>query len=90
MPKSEFPNNPKRMWVFDRIFPDFKLIIEIDGGIWIAGAHGHPVDITRNMTKQNDAALLGFQLLRFTPREAKNGHAITFTQRVLHTKGWKP
>jgi very-short-patch-repair endonuclease len=77
-------------WVFDFAFPELKLLVEIDGGIWIGGAHGHPLDITRNMTKQNDATLAEFALLRFTPAEVKSGHAIAFTQRVLAHKGWKP
>jgi hypothetical protein len=77
-------------WVFDFAFPEQLLLVEIDGGIWIGGAHGHPVDITRNMTKQNDATHAGLSLLRFTPAEVKSGHAIAFTQRVLANKGWKP
>jgi hypothetical protein len=76
-------------WVFDFAFPEYSLFVEIDGGIWIQGAHAHPTDITRNMIKQNDATLAGFQVLRFTPAQAKNGDAIAFTQRVLANKGWK-
>lgn len=80
------------MWEFDFAFLAHKLLIEIDGGIWRpgGGAHSHPIDITRNMTKQNDAALAGFITLRFTPAEVKSGHAIAFTQRVLATRGWRP
>lgn len=41
------------------------------------------------MTKQNDAMLLGYQVLRFTPAEVKTGHAVAFTQKVLQSKGWE-
>lgn len=80
-----------KVWRFDFVWPEYKLIVEIDGGVWMAGggAHSHPVDITRNMTKQNDAALEGFCILRFTPAEVKSGHAIAFTQRVLYARGWR-
>ncbi len=77
-------------WVFDFAFLAEQLLVEIDGGIWIQGAHAHPTDITRNMTKQNDATLAGFQVVRFTPAEVRSGHAVAFTQRVLAAKGWKP
>lgn len=87
--KSQFPGNPRRKWAADFVFKDFKLICEIDGGIWIKGAHAHPLDITRNMTKGNDAALLGFMVLHFTPTEVKSGHAVAFTEKVLKTRGWK-
>jgi hypothetical protein len=79
-----------RMWEFDFAWPDFMLIVEINGGVWMpgGGAHSHPIDITRNMTKQNDAALAGFFVLQFTPDDVKHGDAIAFTQRVLHERGW--
>jgi very-short-patch-repair endonuclease len=75
----------------DFCFPDYWLIVEIDGGIWMpgGGAHSHPIDIERNMRKQNDALLWGYSMLRFTPKEVQNHHAIGFTQKVLFAKGWR-
>jgi hypothetical protein len=86
---SKHPNSASRKWRADCVFPDYKIFVEIDGGVWIRGAHGHPKDILRNMTKQNDAMLLGFTVLRFTPQEVRSGHAVEFTQKVLTEKGWK-
>lgn len=90
LPRKDGKNIP-RMWEFDFAWPDFNLIVEINGGVWMpgGGAHSHPIDITRNMTKQNDAALAGFFVLQFTPDDVKHGNAIAFTQRVLASKGWK-
>lgn len=86
---SKHPNTAARKWRCDFVFQDFKTMVEIDGGIWIKGAHGHPQDIIRNMTKGNDAILLGFMVLHFTPAEVQNGHALAFTEKVLKAKGWK-
>lgn len=86
---SRYPASATRKWRADLVFPDYRVMVEIDGGIWIKGAHGHPTDILRNMAKQNDAMLLGYQVLRFTPAEVRSGHAVDFTQRVLKSKGWK-
>ena len=79
------------VWVFDWACLEFKLIVEIDGGIWMpgGGAHSHPVDVTRNMLKRNDAALAGFYLLAFTPRQVKSGEAINDTERFLASRGWE-
>ncbi len=87
--QSAHASNARRRWIADFAFLEAKVMVEIDGGVWMAGggAHSHPTDITRNMTKQNDATLLGFVTLRFTPAEVKSGHAIAFTQRILHTRG---
>jgi hypothetical protein len=87
---SRHPSSATHKWRCDFVFKDQKLMVEIDGGIWVKGAHGHPVDILRNMKKQNDAMLLGFQVIRFTPAEVKNGDAVSFTQAVLQARGWKP
>jgi hypothetical protein len=89
-PQSLHPGNKRKVWIADYCNIEFKLMVEIDGGIFSGGAHGHPVDITRNMMKQNDAAILGFHTLRFATTWVKNKHAIEFLQRVLATKGWRP
>jgi hypothetical protein len=84
--QSAHPRNLRRRWRFDFCFLPVKLLVEIDGGIWMAGggAHSNPRDIERNMRKRNDAALAGFHVLAFTPRDVTSGRAIAFTQRVLH------
>lgn len=88
-PRSDRPKVRESKWRCDFVFLDFKIMCEIDGGIWIKGAHSHPQDIIRNMTKGNDAILLGYHVLHFTPSEVKSGHAVAFTEKVLIAKGWK-
>lgn len=79
-------------WAFDFCFPEYKLIVEIDGGIWSRGAHGHPIDLVRNMHKRNDAAHAGFHVIAFSPDEVKKAKrlALEYTMRVLHARGWRP
>lgn len=78
-------------WIFDFWLEKEAILVEIQGGIWIkgGGAHSHPLDIMRNMRKQNDAALLGLTLLQFTPQEVKSGHAIDFTRKIISLKEQK-
>jgi hypothetical protein len=78
-------------WRFDFCFPEYALIVEVDGGIFMAGggAHSHPVDVKRNLLKRNDAALAGFIILAFMPEQIRRGEAIAFTQRVLAKQGWR-
>ena len=78
----------ERQWRFDFCWPECMVAVEIDGGVWRrgGGAHSHPLDILRNMTKRNDAALLGWRVLSFTTDEVtKSLHAIEFTVRVLRS-----
>lgn len=88
---SRYPEHKRRRHRADFCFPDYWLLVEIDGGIWMAGggAHSHPIDIERNMRKRNDAHLWGYGVLCFTPGEVTNGTAIAFTQKVLFARGWR-
>lgn len=78
-------------WEFDFCFPDYKLFVEIDGGIWSMGAHGHPIDIVRNMRKRNDAAHAGYLVLSFATDHVKHGDkpALVFLMRFFLARGWR-
>lgn len=80
----------ERVWRFDAALPDYMLLVEVDGGVWTRGAHGHPLDITRNMAKRNDAALAGYFVLAFEPRQVKSRLAIATITGFLASRGWKP
>jgi very-short-patch-repair endonuclease len=88
--QAKYAGHRRRVWIADFAFLDWMTMVEIDGGLHIPGmGHSRATGIERSMVKQNDAALLGFHTLRFTPREVKSGHAVGFTQKVLEAKGWQ-
>lgn len=89
-PKSADPENKRKVWIADYCSVEFKLMVEIDGGVWSGDGHGHAVGITRDMLKQNDAALMGYHVVRFDTGWIKSKRAINFLQRVLFSKGWRP
>jgi very-short-patch-repair endonuclease len=91
MRKLRFAESLGRRWEADYAYPEHMLLIEIDGGVWRrgGGAHSHPTNILRDMEKQNDAVLLGYQVLRFTTDQVRKGDAIEFLMRVLHARGWR-
>jgi hypothetical protein len=73
----------------DFAFVDFQLLVEIQGGIWTRGAHGHPIGIEQDIERSQYACLGGWLRLLTTPDEVHSGHAIAITQRVLARRGWK-
>jgi len=75
-----------RDWRWDIAYVAQKLAIEVDGGIWVQGAHAHPTTIVRNMEKRNWGARLGWRLLTFSTDEAKDGRALAFIEGVLLNK----
>lgn len=69
-PEVEYRFHPTRRWRFDIAWPDKMLAIEIEGGAWIAGRHNRPAGYIKDMDKYNEAALLGWRVLRYTPQQS--------------------
>lgn len=72
-----------REFEWDLAFVDQKIAVEVNGGIWTKGAHGHPITILRNMEKGNWGAALGWRVLAFSTDQVKNGEALNFIEAVL-------
>lgn len=86
-PVREFVFFPGRRWRFDFAWPEAKLFVEIDGGIWARGRHSRPSGIMGDMEKFNAAAMLGWLGLHFTPEDVKSNHAHTMTIEFLRRRG---
>lgn len=80
----EYRAIPGRRFRFDFRIGD--LLIEIQGGIWMAkGAHNTGKAIMRDCTKGNLATLYGFRTLSFTPDMVKSGEALEMVEKVLRS-----
>lgn len=64
----EFRFHPKRLWRFDYAFPQLKIAIEVEGGVWTKGRHTRGSGFTKDMEKYNAAAVQGWTLIRVTPK----------------------
>ena len=66
-PLKEFKFHDKRRWRIDYCWPEQKLAVEIEGGIWINGGHNRGKIYKSNVEKYNEIVLCGYDLLRFVP-----------------------
>lgn len=82
-PVREFRFHPIRLWRFDFAWPDKKLAVECEGGVWVGGRHTQPSGFLDDCEKYNAAALLGWRVLRFPSAAVKSGAAINMTQEAL-------
>ena len=82
-PIEEFRFHPKRRWRFDLAWPDRKLAVEIEGGVYSHGRHTRGKGFTRDCAKYNEAVILGWRVLRVTTGMVNDGTALTFIERAL-------
>ena len=74
---------PPRRWRFDFAWPERLLAVEVEGGSFIAGRHSRGAGFEADAEKYNEAALIGWRVLRVTPRMVDDGRALALIQRGL-------
>ena len=84
-PELEWKFHPTRRWRFDMAWPFMLLAAEIDGGVWVGGRHVSGLGFERDCTKLNEAIVLGWLVLRFTPGQVDAGYAIDCLERAIQT-----
>jgi very-short-patch-repair endonuclease len=82
-PEREFRFHETRRWRFDFAWPDRKLAVEVDGGVWTRGRHTRGAGFERDCEKLNEAVLLGWRVLRVTPGMVKLGEAVRVLKVAL-------
>jgi very-short-patch-repair endonuclease len=68
-PIPEYQCHPTRKWRSDFAWPEYKLTLEIDGGIWINGRHTRGAGWLKDTEKLNTLAAMGWRHLRCTPSQ---------------------
>lgn len=66
---SEHRFTSHRKWEFDFAEPRLQIAIECEGGTWINGRHNTGVGYAKDCEKYNNAALLGWTVLRYTTEQ---------------------
>lgn len=69
--------HPKRKWRFDFAIPDRMIAVEVEGGtMYGKSRHGHGEGFENDCRKYNEAAFMGWRVLRFTTAMVVSGEAI--------------
>ena len=85
-PKREYTFHPFRKWRFDFAWPQKKVAIEVEGGVWVSGRHTRGSGFVKDMEKYNEAAKLGWRVFRFHGGDIKDGKVIEFMEDILGRK----
>lgn len=81
----EYRFHKTRKWRLDFAWPDRKIGLEVQGGIWLGKSGGHTSGIgrARDMEKMNAATLLGWRILEVTSSHIKNGEALEWVRDII-------
>lgn len=83
-PQKEYKFHPTQNWRFDRAWPDLMLAAECEGGTWARGRHVRGSGFEADCEKYNEAAILGWRVLRFTGRMIQDGRAVEQIKRAMN------
>ncbi|GIV86606.1 MAG: hypothetical protein KatS3mg054_0635 [Chloroflexus sp.] len=81
----EYRAVPERRFRWDFALPDVRVLVEVQGGIWMRERTGHTSGrgVRRDCEKANLAALHGWRTLFFTPDMVRSGEAIAMIERII-------
>lgn len=85
----EYPFHKTRKWRLDFFFPDYKVGIEVQGGIHTGGHHVTGTGYEKDCDKLNEAQIAGIIMLYVTPKMIKTGEAVVYIERALWGRGWQ-
>ena len=76
---------PKRKWRIDYAWPDKKVGLEVDGGVWMKGGgrHTRGSGWMKDTEKLNEAAALGWRIVRVTPAQLLAGQTMDWIRRAM-------
>lgn len=82
----EYKFDKSRRWRFDFAFPEHFVAVEVEGGVWIGGRHTRASGFVKDLEKYNQAASMGWLVLRFSPDMIESGTALEMIEKTLRRR----
>lgn len=82
-PEREVLFHDTRKWRLDFAWPELLLAVEVQGGLYVKGAHNRGAYIEETNDKYNEAQLAGWIVLQFGPKAIESGVAIDTIRRAV-------
>jgi len=86
VPEYLFALSLGRQWRFDWAWPAHHVALEIDGGLFSGGRHARGAGILGDMQKLNEAAVLGWCVLRCVPATLTHTATLDLLRRALERR----
>src|SRR5260363_437177 len=82
-PQREYRFDADRRWKFDFAWPDWKIAVECEGGIWTQGRHTRALGFEAECSKYNAATVQGWRVYRFTAGMVTSGAAVELLTQAI-------
>lgn len=82
-PVEELRFAPPRRWRIDYAFPEQRVAVECEGGVWTRGRHSRGAGMVKDMEKYNELACRGWKLIRVTPAQLNAGQTFEWIRRAM-------
>lgn len=82
-PVPEYLFHEQRKWRFDYCWPEQKIVLEVEGGIFIQGRHSRGAGMKEDFDKYNEAAIYGYRIVKVIPTELCSFTTISLLRRIL-------
>jgi hypothetical protein len=86
VPEYKFALARGRNWRFDWAWPRRSVALEVDGGVWVGGRHTSGSGFLEDMAKFNEAAVLGWLLIRCIPKDLTADTTFELIRRALDSR----
>lgn len=83
-PTPELKFHPSRKWRFDYAWPDLMIALEVEGGIFVGGRHSGGMGMKDDFDKYNEAAILGWRIIKVVPKELMHRSTMQLLRRALY------
>lgn len=84
MPLTEHRFHVTRRWRFDYAWPDYQVALEVEGGVWVGGRHTSGAGFVKDMEKYNEAACMGWRIIRCQPKQLCTMQTVDTLRRALN------
>lgn len=86
VPEYQFARHLGRGWRFDWAWPDRRVALEVDGGVWTRGRHTRGAGYIADMQKLNAAALEGWYVFRVPAGLEATAPTLDMLRRALSNR----
>jgi hypothetical protein len=87
-PVFEFRFHPTRKWRWDICWPEQKIAIEVQGGLFQAGRHIRGAGYLNDMEKWTEGTLLGWRMIWVSPMDLCMVRTTDRVKRLLEEGAW--